>query len=132
MIIRGIYYKKVLTYAGSFFVFLGVLGIFLPIFPTTPFLLLAIFCYSKGSKKHYKWLINNRYLGHYIKNYRAGKGIPLHAKILGLSTLWLSIGFSVIFIIPYWVLKVLLLIMAIAVTVHLSMIKTYKKSTKYV
>lgn len=126
MIIKGITYKKILTYAGSFFVFLGVLGIFLPLFPTTPFLLIAAFCYSKGSKKHYNWIIKNKVFGKYIKDYREGKGIPLHAKVLSITTLWISIGFSVLVIPSHQVMRIIMLFVATGVTIYLIKVKTLK------
>ncbi len=127
MLITGIYYKKLLTIAGSFFVFLGVLGIFLPIVPTVPFLVIAVFCYSKGSKKHYKWLIKNKFLGKYIEDYHKGRGIPLHAKIIAITTMWFSITFSVIFFVPYDSIKIIMVVVAILVTIYLVRAKTLKK-----
>ena len=67
---------------GTFFVGLGIIGIFLPLLPTTPFLLLAAACYARSSKRFYNWLLNNKWFGNYIKNYRERKGIPLQIKII--------------------------------------------------
>ena len=66
---------------GSFFTGLGILGLFLPLLPTTPFLLLAAACYIRSSERFYNWLINNKWLGNYIKNYLEGKGVSLKAKV---------------------------------------------------
>lgn len=87
---------------------LGVLGIILPLIPTTPLLLLAAACYVRSSENLYEWLITNKYFGKYIENYRAGKGIPLKAKIVGVSLLWVSLGYTVLFVIPLIVVKILL------------------------
>ncbi len=84
---------------GTFFVGLGIFGIFLPLLPTTPFLLLAAACYARSSKRFYNWLLNNKWFGNYIKNYRERKGIPLKIKILSISFLWIAIGYSAIFIV---------------------------------
>ncbi|NLH26972.1 MAG: DUF454 domain-containing protein [Syntrophomonadaceae bacterium] len=113
---------------GTISVCLGVIGIFVPVLPTTPFLLLAAACYTRGSKKLYERLINHPVLGEYIKNYREGRGIPLHAKILGISLLWLTIGYSVLFVIENILLRILLIIIAICVTIHLVSIKTFRNN----
>ncbi|MBS4538796.1 DUF454 family protein [Clostridium sp. D2Q-11] len=72
--------KGILVFIGTLSVILGVIGIFLLLLPTTPFLLLAAACYIRGSKKFYNWLISNRFFGKYIKNYSEGKGIALKTK----------------------------------------------------
>ncbi len=113
--------------AGSFFVGLGILGIFLPILPTTPFLLLAAACYAKSSERFYNWLINNKWLGNYIKNYREGKGVPLKVKVLSISFLWLTIGYSVVFAVNTFLIQVILILIAIGVTIHILSIRTLKK-----
>lgn len=118
--------KTMLIIAGSFFVGLGILGIVIPLLPTTPFLLLGAACYVRGSMRFYQWLINNKWLGSYIKNYRDGKGIPKNTKIIAVSTLWLSIGFSVIFVISKLLIRIILFLIASAVTFHILSQKTLK------
>ena len=112
--------------AGNFFVALGLLGILFPLLPTTPFLLLAAACYFKSSKRFYNWLMNNRLLGNYIKNYREKKSIPLKVKVLCLSFLWLTIGYSVFFVVNIFLLRVILILIAIGVTIHVLSIRTLK------
>lgn len=119
--------KILLIVSGTFFLFLGLIGIFIPILPTTPFLLLAAACYARGSKKFYNWLINNRFLGKYIKNYREGRGISLKIKIITISILWITILFTTFLIVTNLLLQIILLIIAICVTIHLLTIKTMKK-----
>ncbi|TYQ13083.1 UNVERIFIED_CONTAM: uncharacterized membrane protein YbaN (DUF454 family) [Acetivibrio alkalicellulosi] len=116
--------KILLVFIGSISVALGVLGIVLPLLPTTPFLLLAAFCYMKSSDKFYNRLINNKWLGIYIKNYIEKKGIPLKIKIFSITFLWISIGYSSIFFVPFIWGKILLLSIAICVTIHILRIKT--------
>jgi len=91
--------SKILIFFGSFFLIIGIIGIFIPILPTTPFLLLSAACYARGSEKFYNWLINNKWLGEYIKNYQKGRGIPLNIKILAISLLWITIVFSTIVVV---------------------------------
>ncbi len=111
--------RWLLIAAGTVSVFLGLLGIILPLLPTTPFLLLAAASYAKSSDKFYNWLITNRFFGNYIKNYREGKGIPLRVKITAISFLWTTILITAIFFIPVVAVKILLIIIAAAVTVHI-------------
>lgn len=121
------YLRVVLVVAGSMSLFLGILGIILPLLPTTPFLLLAVACYARSSEKLYHWLLNHRLLGTHIRNYREGKGIPLRAKVTALSLLWLSIGYSALFLVPLLPVKLLLLLIASGVTIHILSIKTAAK-----
>ena len=118
--------RGVLIIAGTFFVGLGVLGIFLPLLPTTPFLLLAAACYARSSKRFYNWLLNNKWFGNYIKNYQEGKGVPLKVKILSISLLWIAIIFSAVFIVSILFVRIILILVAIAVTIHILLIRTLK------
>ncbi len=112
--------KKALLFAsGSISLGLGVLGMVLPILPTTPFLLLSIACYCRSSERMYHWMLNNRLFGKYISNYRAGKGIPLKTKIFALAVLWLLIVYSVIFVVGILFVQIILLAIAVGVTIHL-------------
>ncbi len=112
--------------AGSISVGLGIIGIFLPVLPTTPFLLLAAFCYSRGSNVLHRKLLENPILGDYIRNYQEGNGIPLAQKIISISFLWLTIGGSILFVKPALWLSLLLLAIASGVTIHLLRVKTRK------
>ena len=117
----------VLSIMGSFFTGLGILGIFLPLLPTTPFLLLAAACYIRSSERFYNWLMNNKWLGNYIKNYLEGKGVSLKSKVLFISLLWITIGYSVVFVVNIFLIRVILILIAIGVTIHLLSIRTLKK-----
>jgi uncharacterized membrane protein YbaN (DUF454 family) len=119
--------KLLLMIAGTIFVGLGVIGIFLPVIPATPFLLLAAACYARSSRRFYCWLLNNRWFGVYIKNYRQKKGMPLKMKILTVALLWLTILISVIFVVQSLTLRIVLIIIAIGVSVHLLSLKTLKE-----
>jgi len=122
--------KVVLIVSGTFFVALGVLGIFVPVLPTTPFLLVATFCYARSSERFLHWLLTNRWFGAYIKNYREGRGIPLREKLLTIVALWLSISFSFLYVVESWWGKLLLVAVAVGVTVHLLRIKTPRVDAK--
>ena len=118
--------RGVLIIAGTFFVGLGILGIFLPLLPTTPFLLLAAAFYARSSKRFYNWLLGNKWFGRYIKNYREGKGVPSKAKILSISLLWLTIMFSTVFIVDNLFVRIILILIAIGVSIHIISIRTMK------
>ena len=120
--------KAVLIFAGTVCVALGVLGMFLPLLPTTVFLLMAAYCYSRSSERFHNWLLNNRWCGSYIRNYKSGQGISMRQKVTTISILWASIGVSIWLIGGFWV-TLLLLAIAIGVTLHLVLIKTYRPET---
>jgi uncharacterized membrane protein YbaN (DUF454 family) len=110
--------------AGTITLVLGAVGIVLPILPTTPFLLLALACYCRSSERMTYWILNNRYFGKYIRNYREGKGISLKTKLYAIATLWISISISIIITLNIWVALILFTIAA-AVTIHLVRLPTY-------
>lgn len=118
--------RLVLIIVGTLFVGLGVLGIFLPLLPTTPFFLLAAVCYVRSSKRFYHWLLNNKWFGKYIKNYRERKEIPLKVKIFSISLLWLTIMFSIVFIVDNFFVRIILFLIATGVTIHILSIRTVK------
>jgi uncharacterized membrane protein YbaN (DUF454 family) len=122
--------KVLLIVSGTFFVALGVLGIFVPVLPTTPFLLVAAFCYARSSERFLHWLLTNRWFGAYIKNYREGRGISLREKLLTIVALWLSVSFSALYVVESWWGKLLLVAVAVGVTVHLLRIKTPRADAK--
>ena len=112
---------------GTFFVVLGTIGVFLPLLPTTPFLLLAAACYARGSKRFYEWLLNNRWFGNYIKSYREKKRIPVKIKVLSISFLWITIGYSTLFVVGIPLVRVILILTAIGVTIHILLIRTLQQ-----
>ncbi len=114
--------------AGTICLSLGAVGIFLPILPTTPFLLLAAACYMRSSERMHKWLLNNRWFGEYIKNYQAGRGIPMKTKIVALAVLWAAIIYSTVFVVDeILIAQVALLAIAMGVSVHLIRLPTFRK-----
>ena len=124
--------KTLLIVCGTLCVSLGTLGIFLPLLPTTPFLLLAAICYSRSSERLYHWLVTNRWFGEYIRTYREGKGIPLKQKIFTILLMWMVMGFAAWHATSQLWVSVLLLGIALAVTIHLLWMKTYRPEVKKV
>jgi uncharacterized membrane protein YbaN (DUF454 family) len=117
--------------AGTGCVALGVLGIFLPVLPTTPFLLLAAFCYARSSERLHRWLLTNRWFGDYLRNYHEGRGMRLRDKVLALVVMWTAIGWTVLNAVPAWWGKAVLLTIAIAVTIHLLRLRTLRRERRH-
>ncbi len=112
--------RALLVVLGSVFVALGVLGAFLPVLPTTPFLLLAAACYLHSSERLYRWLLDHRFLGGYLRAYQEGRGLSLRARLTTLGVLWVSTLSSVFLVIPdspLW-LRGLLLVITVLVSIH--------------
>jgi len=119
--------KKLLIIAGTLLVGVGILGIFVPVLPTTPFLLLAAACYARSSQRFYHWLLNNRWFGSYIRNYREGRGIPLKIKVWTLALLWITILCSAVFAVQWFPVKLILILIAIGVSIHILSIRTLRQ-----
>ena len=118
--------RQLFVIAGSICVATGIIGIFVPILPTTPFLLLAAVCYARGSDRLHKWLLNNRLFGSYIRSYIEGRGMPLRIKLFTILLLWTGIGLTIALGPQYLALIIALAIIAVGVTVHISLIKPKK------
>lgn len=110
--------KVLYNILGVLMVALGVLGIVLPVLPTTPFLLLALWFFGRGSDRLRRWLLENKLFGSYIRAYRSGRGLPVRMMVWTLLFLWIVISISIWRVDPMW-LKISLLLIALAVTTHI-------------
>ncbi|MFO7889257.1 MAG: YbaN family protein [bacterium] len=119
--------KYILVSIGVLSVGLAIIGIFLPLLPTTPLLLLAAACFVRSSDRLYKWLITHKWFGPYIRNYREYNAITRKTKIATLALLWGTIGYTAFGVISSWPLRILLLLVAIGVTAHILSMKTLTK-----
>ena len=119
--------KGIFVVAGTVSLGLGALGVFLPVLPTTPFLLLSAAFYYKGSERMHRWLLNNKLFGNYIKNYKEGRGITLKAKAITLLLLWTTICYSAFFIVNMIALQIVLLAIAGGVSIHILTLPTFRK-----
>jgi uncharacterized membrane protein YbaN (DUF454 family) len=108
--------------AGALSLALGAVGVVIPVLPTTPFLLLAAFCFARSSTRAHAWLLSNRVFGPPLRDYLDGRGVSWRIKAGALVFLWAAIGVSIAFV-PFWRVRILLGLIAIAVTVHVVMIK---------
>lgn len=111
IIVEVVDIKKLLyAISGFFSLFLGIIGIALPVIPTTPLLLLALFCFTKSSKKIETWFIGTILYRKYLRKYIDRKGLTKKQKIFIQVMASLMIALSFIFL-KYWLFRILLLIL---------------------
>ena len=123
--------KKLIALFGLISLGLGILGAFLPLLPTTPFILLSAALFAKSSDRLHHYLLEHKIFGPMIRDYNENKSISLKAKVISLSTMWASILYAVLFVASgkIW-LQVLLLCIAVGVSIHILRFKTRRKSVK--
>ncbi len=118
--------RFILITGGFLFVGIGILGMFLPLLPTTIFFLIAAWCFARSSVRFYDWLHYNKLFGKYLRNYRLEKGMTIGSKTFSISFLWAGIISSAIFATDVLYVRILLFAIAIGVTWHILAIKTLK------
>ena len=120
--------KKILFIVlGSISLILGVIGIFVPGLPTTPFLLLTAGLYVRSSEKLYNKLINNRFLGHYIISYRENRGLEKKVKIYAIALSWIMILISAFLFTANLMISLIILHVGLIGTIVILLIPTIKK-----
>src|SRR6218665_2969164 len=115
--------RYALLAVGWLCVVLGGIGIFVPVLPTTPFLLLAAACFVRSSRRFYLWLVEHPRLGPWIRDYLEGNGIPLKGKVYAIGLMWLSIGLSCYLVPMFWA-RAFMLTSAVLVTIYILRQKT--------
>lgn len=120
---KGIILRWFLLGAGILATALAVLGIFLPLLPTVPLLLLAAACFARSSERVHRWLLEHRHLGPIIHDYLDGSGIPRRARATSLCLIWITIPVSFLLVPLPWV-RVLLIAVGLGVTVYLMRLPT--------
>lgn len=103
---------------------LGIVGIFVPLLPTTPFLLLAAACFARSSERFHSWLLNHNRLGPIIRGYLDGSGIPLRAKRTAICLVWITLPPSALLLVPPIWAKMLLVVLAAGITWYLLQLPT--------
>jgi uncharacterized membrane protein YbaN (DUF454 family) len=95
--------RGLLIAAGSACVLLGVLGIFLPLLPTTPFMLLAAACFARSSRRFHGWLLANPTVGPLIREWEQNRSIPRRTKLTAIALMSLTMAVSIVFFVePLW------------------------------
>lgn len=118
--------RLALLAAGALLTAIGVIGIFVPLLPTTIFLLLAAACFGRSSPGAHRWLTTNRWFGSYLHNYQVRRGATVWTKAVSIGTLWLGIGGAIYLLSPAIWVTAGLLVIAVAVSVHLLSLKTLR------
>lgn len=118
-----VWLRWLLMGCGWLCVVLGVIGAFLPVMPTTPFLLLAAACFVRSSKRFYIWLVTHRWLGPWVRDYLEGEGIPLKGKVYAIASMWIGVGIS-FWLVPIIYARVFMLVSVSLVTFYILRQKT--------
>ena len=116
--------KWLLFILGCVSLGLAILGVFLPVLPTTPFLLLSAALFLKSHQGLYDWLMNHPKLGTYIKNFMEHKSIPLRVKVVSVTMVWLTLLNCAIFVADHWAFRLMFILIAVGVTIHILSYKT--------
>jgi len=123
---HGSYIKNMMIILGTLSLVTGAIGIFIPVLPTTPLLLLSAYFYMRGSRKHYDWLLNHRIFGMYIYNYINYRAVLLSTKIFSFILLWVSLVISIV-LVEMQTIRVILILVGVSVSIHLYLLKTLSK-----
>ncbi len=116
--------RYVLLSLGWVFLGIGVIGMALPVLPTTPFVLLAAACFLRSSERIHSWLVAHPVFGKQIADYLAGKGLRRKTKVVAIATLWASIIASALWVVPYLLADAAMFAIAAWVTVYLLRLPT--------
>jgi uncharacterized membrane protein YbaN (DUF454 family) len=108
-----------LMFSGFLATTLGVIGIFLPVLPTVPFLLLALACFARSSEQFYNWLLDHSHLGPIIRPYINGQGMTRASKVKAIALVWASISLSAFYLVELDWVRWLLLLISCGVTLYL-------------
>jgi len=112
---------------GTIALVIGAIGLFLPVIPTTPLVLLAAACYYRGSDRLHTWILSSRWFGETIKNYQEGRGLTRDTKVRAIYMMWAMILLSVGFFVSNLFVRVAIICFAIGVTVYLVRLPTLEK-----
>ena len=115
---------------GTLSLVFGLIGVILPVLPTTPFILFSAWCYYRGSQRLHNWLINHPYLGPIIEEYGEGEGMTKESKMKAIGMTWLAVILTAVFFLDSFSMRVLIIIVAMIGTIILLRIKTRKKVDK--
>ena len=116
--------RWLLMVIGVIAVVLGAIGVFVPLLPTTPFLLLAAVCFIRSSERLYMWVIHHRWFGGYIRNCLEHRAVTLRGKVAALALLWTVVGYSGLVVASSWSPRLVMALVAVSVTIRLLHLRT--------
>lgn len=108
--------RVILLLAGTLCVAIGAVGIFLPVLPTTPFILLAAACYARSSDRMYRWLVSHPRFGRSMQAFLEKGGLPRRVKTVALVCGWMALGGMALFVVESHLGKALLIALALVKT----------------
>ena len=120
---RGVY-----IVVGTIALIIGAIGLFLPVIPTTPLVILAAACYYRGSDRLHNWILSSRWFGETVKNYQAGRGLTRDTKVRAISMMWAMILVSAWFFVSNLFVRVAMIGVAMGVTVYLVRLPTLERN----
>ena len=121
--------KKLYITFGFLAVALAIVGVFIPGLQTVPFLLVALFCFERSSKKYHDMIMNNKYFGPVLQDYYSGKGLTSSVKIKAILFLSCGMIFS-IYKIQNLHARIGLALVWLGVAIHIILLKTKKTKNK--
>ena len=116
---KSVLVRALLIVVGTIFLIIGVIGIFLPLLPTAPFVIVTAACYAKSSSKFYNWLLGLPIIGKLLKNWREQRRIPFRVKVAASTAIVITVGLTMYFFIPIWWVNLLLAAIAISVIIYI-------------
>ena len=122
--------KYVLLTVGSLSLMLGIIGIFIPVLPTTPFIIMASVCFYKSDKRLYEYIRKIKFFKVYIDNYENETGVDLKTKVTSILFLWISISISIL-VVKKILVVILLIFIAFLVTIHIIKLKSRERIEEY-
>lgn len=120
--------KTILVILGFISLGVGIAGIFLPILPTTPFLLLTVFCFSRGSERFHNWFIETKVYKKYVLNYQKKKAMTIKEKLVLLLSVFVMLAISFYLAPAYWWLRLILISVMVGHIIYFGFIVKTTKS----
>lgn len=119
--------KLLLIFLGTLSLCIGLIGVFIPGLPTTPFLLLTAALYIRSSDKLYRKVVENRFIGSYVIKYRANKGMTRSDKTYAISLMWIMIAISCIFFIDNILIRIIVTLVGLIGTIVMGLLVPLSK-----
>jgi uncharacterized membrane protein YbaN (DUF454 family) len=116
--------KLIYIFIGTIFLVIGIIGIIVPVLPTTPFVLLSAGCYFRGSSRFHNWLLNHNYFGPIVREYSDGKGMRKKSKVKAILLTWIMVLGTAIFLLDSFSMRLFIVGLATVGTFVILRLKT--------